>query len=176
MLAFEPAYAAPVEAFPGTVGLNSEPEEAFSVAGGAYSDQEGIYSDPEGVYNDPEEVYSDPEGAYSDPEGGYFDLGAYPDYPLSHPEQCEGCFDYEANNRQEYGPNIDRSGFCPRLPEEGLCDTSFCTQVKALPVTRFDLQTNDNLSFSFRCANGINRYRFICLLRLFRLCEKHWLV
>ena len=29
----------------------------------------------------------------------------------------------------EYGPNVERPGFCPRDPEESLCDTNFCTQV-----------------------------------------------
>jgi len=28
----------------------------------------------------------------------------------------------------EYGPNVERPGFCPRDPEESLCDTNFCTQ------------------------------------------------
>jgi len=28
----------------------------------------------------------------------------------------------------EYGPNVERPGFCPRAPEESLCDTNFCEQ------------------------------------------------
>ena len=32
----------------------------------------------------------------------------------------------------EYGPNVERPGFCPRRPQESLCDTNFCTQVKPL--------------------------------------------
>ena len=29
----------------------------------------------------------------------------------------------------EYGPNIERDGFCPNEPRESLCDTNFCNQV-----------------------------------------------
>jgi len=28
----------------------------------------------------------------------------------------------------EYGPNVERDGFCPRTPRESLCDTNFCNQ------------------------------------------------
>ena len=30
----------------------------------------------------------------------------------------------------EYGPNVEKEGFCPRTPRESLCDTNFCIQVR----------------------------------------------
>jgi len=38
---------------------------------------------------------------------------------------CPGC---PSPTYTEYGPNIERSGFCPNNPEVGICDHNLCTR------------------------------------------------
>ena len=40
-----------------------------------------------------------------------------------------GCHDHTSSRIQEYGPDIEKAGFCPRQPEMGICDVSFCKKV-----------------------------------------------
>ena len=58
--------------------------------------------------------------------------------------------DYQQPDFQEYGTDMDRPGFCPRLPEVGLCDYNACTQVdsslRCSFRTRMDLSANNMAS------------------------------